>query len=324
VQDEIVLRDQLRTYPQSKLEILFQDDSTLTLAENSQITVDEQIVQPAAPSTSVFSLLRGKVRAAVTNRYQLPGARFELRTPTAVAGVRGTEFISSFDPAPDPAQDNSLVVGVIDQTRAESLAFLGLPVFLDPQFYTEILRNQRPTPPRLMDLLLFQSLIAATTITLPPPPGPVTSQQATQITGEVRNAQGVPVGDVEISVATMDGQTLAQTVTNAQGQYTLQGLAPGQYTITLNPRQTGVQGQTVVTSLELTGLVVNWTVSATAPAIATATAGGTSGGLFGLGTTGTFLGAAGLTGAGFGGAAASGSLGGGGSSGGSSIISPAQ
>jgi hypothetical protein len=78
---------------------------------------------------------------------------------------------------------------------------------------------------------------------------------------------------------------VGQATTNAQGQYTIANLPPGEYTIALDPLKTGFQGNTVLASVGADGLTVNWTVSPTNLAVATATAG--TG--FGLGTGGIVL-----------------------------------
>jgi hypothetical protein len=108
--------DRLRTQAASKLKVLFQDDSVLTLAPGTELTVDEQVVPEGAGSQSYFSLLVGTVRALVSERYGDPGAQFELETPTAVAGVRGTQFIA----AHDVDLDETRVVGLSQTTLVRS------------------------------------------------------------------------------------------------------------------------------------------------------------------------------------------------------------
>jgi hypothetical protein len=95
--DDVFLGDRLRTQAASKLKLLFSDDSVLTLAANTELTVDEQVVPEEEATESYFSLMVGTVRALVSERYGAPGATFEMETPTAVAGVRGTRFIAKHD-----------------------------------------------------------------------------------------------------------------------------------------------------------------------------------------------------------------------------------
>ena len=164
IQDDILLQDRVRTQPQSKLKILFQDDSILTLGAETELTVDEQVLQPSGGDTSLFNLIRGVLKAVVADRYALPGSRFEIRTPTAVAGVRGTGFFINCILGADPSLDNCLFVGLFNRIRVESLTFPGQPVFLERQFYTEVQRNQPPDPPQPLPAGQFEGLVEDTNV----------------------------------------------------------------------------------------------------------------------------------------------------------------
>ena len=113
--DALQLGDQVRTPADSKLKLLFRDDSVLTLAPGSVLKVDEQVLGATAP-VSRFSLFLGTIRALVTDRYGAPGARFEVETPTAVSGVRGTGFIASYD----ATREETVVLGLFDTTGVRS------------------------------------------------------------------------------------------------------------------------------------------------------------------------------------------------------------
>jgi hypothetical protein len=115
--DAVNLGDQLRTPANSKLKLLFRDDSVLTLAQSSLLKVDEQVIGATAP-ISRFSLFLGTIRALVTDRYGAAGARFEVETPTAVAGVRGTGFITAYD----ATREETVVLGLFDTTGVRSKA----------------------------------------------------------------------------------------------------------------------------------------------------------------------------------------------------------
>lgn len=115
--DSVSVGDQLRTREGAKMEIRLKDDSVLTLAEKTVMAIDDQTLQPSGQNTSIFSLLLGKVRAVVANRYKEPGSRFEVHTPTAVAGVRGTEFVA------EASADESRFFGLESQTVVQANAF---------------------------------------------------------------------------------------------------------------------------------------------------------------------------------------------------------
>jgi len=78
--------DLLHTDNQGKLRVQLLDQSLISLGPDSQVRVIRQ-----APSSdqSALELAYGKLRMRLVKQ---PGQRFELRTPTAVAGVIGTDF----------------------------------------------------------------------------------------------------------------------------------------------------------------------------------------------------------------------------------------
>jgi hypothetical protein len=170
---QILLGDQLRTGAASKLKILFRDDSVLTLAPNSQLTVNEQIV-PTAGGASRFTLTVGTVRAVVTEQYGKAGARFEVETPTAVAGVRGTSFIAAYD----ASAEETTVVGLEDVTNVRSKVDSsgGRAVDLKPGEVTRVKRGAYPLRPQLMPDDQLRGLTSATDVkgggAAAPAPGP--------------------------------------------------------------------------------------------------------------------------------------------------------
>ncbi len=92
--DPIYLYDHIQTERQSRVQILFEDESLLNLAENTYIQITEHIYSPEENRrSSVFRLMMGKVRAIVGRFFKGAGSRFKVSTPTAIIGVRGTHFV---------------------------------------------------------------------------------------------------------------------------------------------------------------------------------------------------------------------------------------
>lgn len=159
--DDLALGDQIRTLADSKVRLLFRDESVITLAAGSQLSVDEQVAGVEA-AASRFSLLVGAVRAIVTERYSKPGARFEMETPTAVAGVRGTGFIASHD----AAVDETTVVGLFDTTlvRSKTDPRAVHEVRLGPGEATTVRRGAFPHRPSPMPESVLRGLSGATSL----------------------------------------------------------------------------------------------------------------------------------------------------------------
>jgi hypothetical protein len=92
--DPIYLYDHIQTEKQSRVQLLFEDESLLNLAENTYIQITEHIYSPEENRrSSVFRLMMGKVRAIVGRYFRGAGSRYKVSTPTAIIGVRGTHFV---------------------------------------------------------------------------------------------------------------------------------------------------------------------------------------------------------------------------------------
>ena len=92
--DPIYLYDHIQTEKQSRVQLLFEDESLLNLAENTYIQITEHIYSPEENRrSSVFRIMMGKVRAIVGRYFRGAGSRYKVSTPTAIIGVRGTHFV---------------------------------------------------------------------------------------------------------------------------------------------------------------------------------------------------------------------------------------
>lgn len=90
---KIFEQDILETGEDGKLKVLFVDKNLLTLTPRSKTVIQTLRLQPTDPRT-FLELLYGKIRNQVQNDYS-SGGSFEVKTKTAIAGVRGTDFVIS-------------------------------------------------------------------------------------------------------------------------------------------------------------------------------------------------------------------------------------
>jgi len=90
---EIYPADTVVTARGSKLKILFIDDSILALGGRSKIIIEKFLYQgKEKKGEASFNLTLGKARALL-GKAHLKDSLYEIKTPTAIAGVRGTHFI---------------------------------------------------------------------------------------------------------------------------------------------------------------------------------------------------------------------------------------
>ncbi|MEE8557954.1 MAG: FecR family protein [Myxococcota bacterium] len=89
---DVSIGDLVRTGDASAIKILLADDTILSIGESSELVVDSLLVGAAATrDPSVLRLLKGRARVLVGEAFGGP-TRLEMHTPTAVIGVKGTEF----------------------------------------------------------------------------------------------------------------------------------------------------------------------------------------------------------------------------------------
>lgn len=149
--------DTIRTGKPGRVRIAFRDDSVVNVGDDSQLAIDENIFNPDGGEVrSVLELLSGKVRAIVSEHYREPRATYEIRTVTAVSGVRGTDFIMAHDP--DSRMTRVVgVSGLVDVNGSVDRNRNG--VVVGAQEITEIEEGGFPTPPRRIDETLFRQYL---------------------------------------------------------------------------------------------------------------------------------------------------------------------
>ncbi|HET7058765.1 MAG TPA: FecR family protein, partial [Nitrospiraceae bacterium] len=91
-QDEVLIHDVIETQSHSRLKILFHDDSLLTLAENSRMTIRSYASGGRTPSRLVVQLDRGAMRNAIGGHQSSAESKFEVQTPFATIAAREAYF----------------------------------------------------------------------------------------------------------------------------------------------------------------------------------------------------------------------------------------
>ena len=96
----------LRTQQDSKVALLFTDETTTTVFANSLAQVRQP--DPAAPRRSIMDFQRGKARIET----KTPARSFSVTTPTGLAAIRGTEWL--VEVADDGSSSFTVVEGEVE------------------------------------------------------------------------------------------------------------------------------------------------------------------------------------------------------------------
>lgn len=92
MESEINLHDKVTTKGGAKLQIQFNDDTLLSLGENSEVVMDEYVYDPANAGESRFNanLGEGLFRLITGKITEINPERFKLKTSRSTIGIRGT------------------------------------------------------------------------------------------------------------------------------------------------------------------------------------------------------------------------------------------
>ena len=99
-QEDVHKGDIIQVKKESKAEITFLDDSVLRIAPDTRVGISEYFVGEGRV-VGILNLAGGKIQSKVRKTFGMvfglkKRSRFEVHTPTAVIGVRGTDFFTSF------------------------------------------------------------------------------------------------------------------------------------------------------------------------------------------------------------------------------------
>ena len=99
VQEGVEVGDMVRTKADSRAEIRFVDNTVLTIAPESGITIEDYMFDAATSSRkAVVDVVRGLVHTAVEKANAGAEPDFVMKTHTAVLGVRGTKWYTKLTP----------------------------------------------------------------------------------------------------------------------------------------------------------------------------------------------------------------------------------
>ncbi|SDG47718.1 FecR family protein [Roseospirillum parvum] len=105
--DAIRFGDDLTTGVDGRLEVVFTDDTRLTLGERSAVTVDSYVFTPAG-GEGTWRLLSGVFRMVTGEIARRQPDKVTVATPVATIGIRGTDFWGG------RLKDNPLAVLTLD------------------------------------------------------------------------------------------------------------------------------------------------------------------------------------------------------------------
>ena len=156
---EIYPTDTIITARGSKIKILFIDDSILALGSRSKVSVEKFLYQKKEKKREAsFNLTLGKVRVLLGKEYR-EGSLYEIKTPTAVAGVRGTHFIVWVI-----SRRITEIIVLARQIEVRNIRGIIRRRIIRKGFATRVFAGEAPLPPYIPDPEVVDALLRDTEI----------------------------------------------------------------------------------------------------------------------------------------------------------------
>src|SRR2546422_1578435 len=108
--DAVFLRDRIVTGERSAVRVLLGGKATVTARERSILTITE------VPAMSTVFLAAGRSAVAVSKAGMKPGETLEIKTPNAVAAIRGTFVVAEISPARSTI---TILRGLVEVTKLD-------------------------------------------------------------------------------------------------------------------------------------------------------------------------------------------------------------
>jgi hypothetical protein len=170
------VEDRITTGEDSIVRILLGGKAVVTVRERSVLTISE------TPTTATVEVGSGKVAVAVAKERMRAGDSVEVKTPNAVAGIRGTVLIAevSQDLAGRANTQFTLLTGIVDVSGLDAATgrATGPRVTMQPLQTLGVTGFTRPSAPRNISRTDAQAVAAAykvapgPTAAAPPPAAP--------------------------------------------------------------------------------------------------------------------------------------------------------
>jgi hypothetical protein len=140
--------DTITAGPDSRAKIVMSDKNVLNISPDSKMTI-EKYTNGANDKNVELKVEYGKIRASVEQKYDGEKSKFNVKTPSAVAGVRGTDFLTSYNAGTKQSQVITFS-GTVAVGQPGPGGRIMNPVFVQPGQMTTSSEGKAPEPPKAM------------------------------------------------------------------------------------------------------------------------------------------------------------------------------
>lgn len=113
-------KDVIETEKHASVKVVFDDGNEFTMTPNTKLKIVRAKVMAAVKNRqTVLELIKGKVRSKVRKKYKGAGNYYRVKTRSAVAGVRGTDFVVSFSEGEKDVTTVSTLSGAVELANSD-------------------------------------------------------------------------------------------------------------------------------------------------------------------------------------------------------------
>lgn len=132
----------------SRAKVVMVDKNVLNISPDSKIKIEKYVFNEAKDEKKVsLDVLYGKVRSSVKQKYDGEKNTFNVKTPSAVAGVRGTDFVTQFSPVTNSTKIVTFEGQVMAGSGFDPSGKISNPVAVNPGQFTVASGGAPPAPP---------------------------------------------------------------------------------------------------------------------------------------------------------------------------------
>ncbi len=132
----------------SRAKIVMVDKNVLNISPDTKIVIEKYKFDQAKGEKNVsLNVLYGKVRSTVNQKYDGEKNTFNIKTPSAVAGVRGTDFLTGFNPVTNTSKIVTFEGQVMTGSGMDASGKILNAVAVNPGQFTVASPGAPPAPP---------------------------------------------------------------------------------------------------------------------------------------------------------------------------------
>lgn len=146
---KVFATDTITSGKDSRAKIEMSDKNIINISPDSKLMI-EKYENAGGKKEVLLNVLQGKIRPSVTQKYDGESEKFHVKTPSAVAGVRGTDFLVSYNPGTRASQVVTFEGKVDVGAKLDGGGNIANPVSVLPGQFTTSSATQPPAEPAPM------------------------------------------------------------------------------------------------------------------------------------------------------------------------------